>query len=174
MQIIAELEASLRKIQQLSNTNTNKLYFSRSRKPASTGAVYSSTSADKVQAPPPSKTAIDETFSSSSSSSVVNVLETRSVPQTASIPSRSLKYIRLSDLDDVTGSVSFSNLDQCILDFRSASADDNLPKNGIPALYLDNISHCLVIAPDITGSVLIHDASNCIFILKCHQVSKLT
>lgn len=171
MQILAELETSLRKIQQLSNTNTNKLSFSRFRRPASTGAVYSSTSANKVHAPP-SKTAIDETFSSSSS--VVNVLETRIVPEPASIPSRSLKYIRLSDLDDVTGSVSFSNLDKCILDFRSASEDDNLSKNGIPALYLENISHCLVIAADITGSVLIHDASNCIFILKCHQVSKLT
>lgn len=83
---------------------------------------------------------------------------------------RTAEHISLSDIVDngKSSSVSLTGLDKCTVDLRYPEGDGT-----IPALYLENIKHCLVLAPNIAGSVLIHNAEDCVFVLKCHQVCRV-
>lgn len=130
-----------------------------------------------VSCPPPlspqdrgkEDSAIEETKKEQQSPGTTRILEHLSFPSSSS-----------SSANLTSSTSSHSQLKQCIIDLR-------VPKNAqqqhlehrqnayptIPALYLDKISECLVIAPDIAGSVLIHDAKDCVIIVSCHQVRSI-
>lgn len=42
----------------------------------------------------------------------------------------------------------------------------------ITALHIHNLKNCLLLLPDITGSVMLHDLNRCNIVVGCHQVSK--
>lgn len=197
MQLIASLEASLNKSKKTSTTGTftSKFSFSsRNRnKPASSNVPPNKDGGDPLfhkeeeeeknlaaSSVNQSTTTIENYRRVSVSLSPdyrENVLQ--SLPEEiinhASEATRVLEYITLWDLNDTTNSVSLSNLDKCIVnlssDCRTEEAEKTSESKSIPALYLENITNSVVIATNIKGSALIHNASNCIFVLKCHQVS---
>lgn len=82
---------------------------------------------------------------------------------------RELELITLQTLfpdhprDAVTSSISLTSLKSCILDLRGA---------GVPALYLQDLADCIVLAPSISGSVLVRNARNSTFLVGCHQVRR--
>jgi len=89
-------------------------------------------------------------------------------------PRRTLEHITLDTLNNARSqSIALSNLERCIVDLRASShsVETGSLADSIPALYVENISDSIIVALAVAGSVLIHNASNCILILKCHQVS---
>ncbi|KAK9896947.1 hypothetical protein P389DRAFT_194595 [Cystobasidium minutum MCA 4210] len=182
--IIAELEDSLKKLQQHYSTSavSSKFAFARNRKAATAPVKHepnnqinafvntetrpSGTPVNKIRSTPiiADKRVLEQGLTGEKPSSENSEHATKQM--------RTLEYITLASLDDTSTSVSLNSLDRCIVDLTHYSrGSDNAedPQDSIPALYLENISNCLVIAPDIKGSALIHNAQNCIFILKCHQ-----
>ena len=60
-----------------------------------------------------------------------------------------------------TSASSFSRLEGCIVDLRTQT---------LPALYLTDISRCLILAPSVAGSVLLHGVSDSVLYVGSHQV----
>ena len=65
------------------------------------------------------------------------------------------------DLGGSSKAASFTGLQGCIVDLRGCSPS---------ALYLLRLESCIIMAPDVAGSALIHNADRCVLLLGCHQV----
>lgn len=196
MQIIASLEASLstKKTSTTGNSTSKFSFSSRKRnKPSSSKTPpnkeggnplfhkYEEEEKDlATSSVNQSITAIEDRRVSVSLSPDYRENVIQSLPEEvmnhASEATRVQEYITLSDLGDASSSsISLNNLNKCIVnlssDCRTEEAERIAESKSLPALYLENISNSVVIATNIKGSALIHNAVNCIFILKCHQVS---
>lgn len=62
--------------------------------------------------------------------------------------------------------LAISNLSRCIVNLLPTK--DN-PGATFSALHIRDLSDCIVMLPFNEGSALIHDVSNCVFALGCHQ-----
>lgn len=60
-----------------------------------------------------------------------------------------------------TSAPSLANLSRCFVDLRSGP---------IPSLYLKDLQDTVVVASDVQGSVLVHNAKSCLLAINCHQV----
>ena len=89
--------------------------------------------------------------------------QARSPSRPPALPGGKAQHITSSSLSSQpnSGALSFYRLMDSIVDLREVS---------IPALYLADISNTLVVAPSVTGSVLIRNAKNCMLAVGCHQV----
>ncbi|KAG8826729.1 hypothetical protein FRC19_007963 [Serendipita sp. 401] len=63
--------------------------------------------------------------------------------------------------------VSLASLSNCIVDLVGRS--DLLP-GVLGAFHARDLKRCIIIVPSIKGSALIHDCSDCIIAVACHQV----
>lgn len=63
--------------------------------------------------------------------------------------------------------LTIADLDHCILDL--------LPRDGseerLTALHIRDVRDCVLLLPQVAGSVLMHSLERCILVVGCHQVS---
>jgi len=62
--------------------------------------------------------------------------------------------------------VSISDLDNCIVNLLPG--DEDYTK--ITALHVQRVSRSVVLLPQISGSIILHDLSECVIVVGCHQV----
>ncbi|KAF4603191.1 hypothetical protein EYR38_003601 [Pleurotus pulmonarius] len=56
------------------------------------------------------------------------------------------------------------DLTNCVVNLSSRTAGVQ-----ITALHIHNLKNCLLLLPDITGSVMLHDLNRCTIVVGCHQ-----
>lgn len=68
-----------------------------------------------------------------------------------------------------TSDLSLSDLDHCIVNLLPEEANATSPC-AFTALHIRNVTNTILILPIVDGSALIHDMTNCVMALGCHQV----
>lgn len=73
--------------------------------------------------------------------------------------------------------LTISDLDHCIVNLCSSTSqtqpDLETPwSHELTALHIRNLRSTIVILPDISGSILLHNLEQCIIVASCHQVKK--
>ncbi|KAL4076899.1 tubulin binding cofactor C-domain-containing protein [Scleroderma yunnanense] len=79
--------------------------------------------------------------------------------------SLSFRYLTISDLASrsSSGEISLSDISNCIMNMLPHD------KTHISAIHLQRVTNCILLLPHISGSVLLHDMSNCVLVVGCHQ-----
>ncbi|GAA94516.1 uncharacterized protein L969DRAFT_126052 [Mixia osmundae IAM 14324] len=97
--------------------------------------------------------------------------EDRAAKSTSPIPTltagrRRGAYVTFSDClrDALLSSITLVDLDECFVDLSTA------PANKLAGLHLKNLHRCLVFAPDIANSLMLHDCTECLCIVQCQQL----
>ncbi|KAH7910918.1 tubulin binding cofactor C-domain-containing protein [Hygrophoropsis aurantiaca] len=112
---------------------------------------------------------------STSAGAKVLEIEARASAVTTSNPaltihSLSSLYITSNDLSRpaISGDqpeVSLSDIDRCIVNL--ASSTESMPL--ISAVHVRKLSNSVLLLPNIQGSVMLHELSNCVVVTGCHQ-----
>ncbi|KAI0074950.1 hypothetical protein K474DRAFT_1685556 [Panus rudis PR-1116 ss-1] len=103
-------------------------------------------------------TAVDE-FSSPSTGRILSN-RSKEFLTTASLPSAPYTSTDLT----------ITNLDHCILNLISLSDEQTPAHNKITALHVRDVSNCILLFPaNIKGSAMLHNLTQCIIVLGCHQ-----
>lgn len=78
------------------------------------------------------------------------------------------RYLTMLDVRSPNSSadVSISDLDNCIVNLLPG--DEDYTK--ITALHVQRVSRSVVLLPQISGSIILHDLSECVIVVGCHQV----
>ncbi|KAI6145309.1 tubulin binding cofactor C-domain-containing protein [Pisolithus tinctorius] len=98
-----------------------------------------------------------------------------SIPQNVSpvtgsvkaLSSLSCRYLTAADFEHraTSGELTLSDLATCIVNL--------LPKDGhsmdISAIHVQRLTDCVLLLPRISGSILLHNLSNCVLVAGCHQ-----
>lgn len=88
---------------------------------------------------------------------------------------RTHQYLSWTSVPSMTVSatdLSISDLDGCVVNFLGDSKD--APPLTFTALHMRNVRNTVLLLPFIQGSAMIHDMSNSVTVLGCHQVRKRT
>ncbi|TFY63127.1 hypothetical protein EVJ58_g3433 [Rhodofomes roseus] len=104
----------------------------------------------------------------------VVVTSSNATPSTGvTISGRSHEFIDLSSLPPSVSATDLiiSDLDHCVLYMlpRPGLEDDTARDVRITALHARNVRNSVLIMPMIEGSALLHDVSQCVLALGCHQ-----
>ncbi|EKM56627.1 uncharacterized protein PHACADRAFT_172285 [Phanerochaete carnosa HHB-10118-sp] len=149
-----QYEQSLKSLEQslddLRSVSAGKPKFSFKRKvpkPAVSSSVSVAANTTDLLAPQPSK----------QSNSVVLAACSRQHLTWSSVPS----------VAALATDLSISDLDHCIVDLLQNSASVSIPT--ITAVHMRNVKNSILILPPVQGSAMVHDISNCILALGCHQ-----
>ena len=78
------------------------------------------------------------------------------------------RYLTVLDVrsPNTSAEVSISDLDNCIVNLLPGDDD----QTEITALHLQRISRSVILLPQISGSIILHDLSECVIVVGCHQV----
>lgn len=73
--------------------------------------------------------------------------------------------------------LTISDLDHCIVNLCSSTSqyqsDSAQPwSHALTALHIQNLRSTIVILPNISGSILLHDLERCIIVSSCHQARR--
>lgn len=79
--------------------------------------------------------------------------------------SLSSRYLTISDLEDRNhpGEMTLSDISNCIVNLLHDHTTD------FSAVHLQRVSDSVLLLPHINGSILLHDMSNCVLVVGCHQ-----
>lgn len=98
-----------------------------------------------------------------------------SAPVAPTLSSCSGKLILPKDLPDLEtvsselrSELSLIDLDGCVLNLIEAKQHE------ISALHLRNVKNTILLLPSLEGSIILHDLSNCVIVVRCHQVRGIT
>ncbi|KAN0094713.1 Tubulin binding cofactor C domain containing protein [Tylopilus felleus] len=77
------------------------------------------------------------------------------------------RYLTVLDVrsPNTSAEVSISDLDNCIVNLLPGDDD----QTEITALHLQRISRSVILLPQISGSIILHDLSECVIVVGCHQ-----
>ncbi|KDR74955.1 hypothetical protein GALMADRAFT_249908 [Galerina marginata CBS 339.88] len=155
-----QLKALEKSITDLRASTAPKSKFAFKRKPQAPAAAPTTTTTPPAKAP-------EAPTPTPPSSSTTNLI----------LSSHTNKYLTRSDLPDhpQQTDLSISDLSNCIVNLLppSASASTSTPTDErliISALHARNLTNCVILLPSIQGSALLHDLTQCIIVLGCHQV----
>lgn len=103
------------------------------------------------------------------------VASTSYVPTSEAAPAHEIAnqagvYLRPTFAPNQTYSLTLSNLSHCIINLLPAPGE---PPSGLTALHAQNLVRCMVIAPIVTGSVMMTGLQGCLVIAGCQQVRTL-
>lgn len=92
------------------------------------------------------------------------------IESTKTLAAFSHRYLTILDVRSPNSSaeVSISDLDNCIVNLLP----NNEEHTNISALHVQRISGSILLLPRITGSIILHDLSNCVIVVGCHQVNE--
>lgn len=78
------------------------------------------------------------------------------------------RYLTILDVrsPNTSADVSISDLDNCIVNLLPGDEDHTK----ITALHVQRVSRSVVLLPQISGSIILHDLSECVIVVGCHQV----
>lgn len=73
--------------------------------------------------------------------------------------------------------LTISDLDHCIVNLCSSTSQNQLDleqpwSHALTALHIWNLRATIVLLPNISGSILLHDLEGCIIVSSCHQASR--
>lgn len=73
--------------------------------------------------------------------------------------------------------LTISDLDHCIVNLCSSTLQNELDSkqswsHALTALHIWNLRSTIVLLPNISGSILLHDLEGCIIVSSCHQASR--
>lgn len=79
------------------------------------------------------------------------------------------RYLTILDVRSLNASaeVSISDLDNCIVNLLPNDEDHTR----ITAFHVQRVSRSVILLPQITGSIILHDLSDCAIVVGCHQVN---
>ncbi|GJE86393.1 TBCC-domain-containing protein [Phanerochaete sordida] len=150
---LRQYEQSLKSLEQslddLRTASAGKPKFSFKRKPAKTSACPSG--------PHPATTSNVASSSWASANSIVLSGHTR----------QRLTWSSVSSVSASTTDLSVTDLDSCIVDLCTGSASDAFPS--LTAVHMRNVKNSIVILPHVKGSAMVHDMSNSVLAVGCHQ-----
>ncbi|KAI6107772.1 tubulin binding cofactor C-domain-containing protein [Pisolithus croceorrhizus] len=91
-------------------------------------------------------------------------------PATGSVnalSSLSCRYLTSADFEhrDVSGELTLSDLASCIVNLLPKD-NDNMD---ISAIHVQRLTDCILLLPRISGSILLHNLSNCALVAGCYQ-----
>ena len=77
------------------------------------------------------------------------------------------RYLTIHDIRSANSAeVSISDLDSCIVNMLPSNEDHAK----ITAFHVQRVSRSVILLPQITGSIILHDLSDCVIVVGCHQV----
>lgn len=141
-----QLKTLEKNIEELRGTSANAPKFSFKRKATKT---MPSTEHGLIAVPPPT----------TSQSTLIESVKT--------LAAFSHRYLTILDGHSPNSSaeVSISDVDNCVVNLL-ASDDDHT----ITALHVQRVSRSVILLPQIAGSIILHDLSECVIAVGCHQV----
>jgi len=77
------------------------------------------------------------------------------------------RYLTILDVccPDSPAEVSISDLDNCIVNLLPSDKD----QTEITAFHVQRVSRSVIVLPQTSGSIILHDVSNCVLVIGCHQ-----
>ena len=90
------------------------------------------------------------------------------IESTRTLAGFSHRYLTILDVRSPNSSagVSISDLDNCIVNFLPGDEDHTK----ITALHVQRVSRTVILLPQISGSIILHDLSESVIVVGCHQV----
>ncbi|KAL0946093.1 hypothetical protein HGRIS_012359 [Hohenbuehelia grisea] len=93
------------------------------------------------------------------------------------LSSQETQYLSWDDLPSTSESsadrdVAISDLSNCVVDLTvatQATSSSATEHPNVKAIHVKNLKNCVLLLPDIDGSILLHDLVRCTIVIGCHQ-----
>lgn len=117
-------------------------------------------------------TALDQPTPNPSVGKICNVPVPPQPPTNLSLSSCSYRYLSLESLPESTSreDLVIYDLDHCIVNLIPPPGSVKPSRLHFSALHIRHLTKTLLLLPPIDGSVLIHNLSDCVIVVDCHQV----